>query len=178
MIHGWPGSRALSHGERTYLEELKQWEQDEGAYGHIQGTRPQALGYGLNDSPAGLAARIVEKWRAWSDCNGDVETTFTRDQLLTNITLYWVTETINSSTRIYYETRKDRWRFGEGERIEVPCAIAVFPRELDRPVREWAERMYNVRRWTEMPRGGQFAATEEPEMLARGIREFFRPLRR
>ena len=172
-----PGSRPLSDAERQYIQEIGQWERDEGAYGHIQGTKPQTLAYGLNDSPAGLAAWIVEKWRSWSDCGGDIESVYTKDQILTNVTLYWVTETINASMRIYYETRKDRWRLGQGRRIEVPTAVAVFPQELDRPVREWAERTYNVQRWTEFPRGGHFAAMEEPHALAADMREFFRGVR-
>ena len=172
-----PGSRPLSDAERQYIQEIGQWEREEGAYGHIQGTKPQTLAYGLNDSPAGLAAWIVEKWRSWSDCGGDIESVYTKDQILTNVTLYWVTETINASMRIYYETRKDRWRLGQGRRIEVPTAVAVFPEELDRPVREWAERMYNVQRWTEFPRGGHFAAMEEPHALVADMREFFRGFR-
>ena len=172
-----PGSRPLSDAEKQYLREIEQWERDEGAYGHIQGTKPQTLAYGLNDSPAGLAAWIVEKWRSWSDCGGDIESVYTKDQILTNVTLYWVTETINSSARIYYETRKDRWRLSQGEAIRVPTAVAVFPEELDRPVKEWAERTYNVQRWTEFPKGGHFAAMEEPQALAKDMREFFRGFR-
>ena len=172
-----PGSRPLSDAEKQYLREIEQWERDEGAYGHIQGTKPQTLAYGLNDSPAGLAAWIVEKWRSWSDCGGDIESVYTKDKILTNITLYWVTETINASTRIYYETRKDRWRLSQGEGIGVPTAVAVFPEELDRPVKEWAERTYNVQRWTEFPKGGHFAAMEEPQALAEDMREFFRGFR-
>ena len=172
-----PGSRLLSDAEKQYLREIEQWERDEGAYGHIQGTKPQTLAYGLNDSPAGLAAWIVEKWRSWSDCGGDIESVYTKDQILTNVTLYWVTETINASARIYYETRKDRWRLSQRERIEVPTAVAVFPEELDRPVKEWAGRTYNVQRWTEFPKGGHFAAMEEPQALAADMREFFRGFR-
>ena len=172
-----PGSRPLSDAEKQYLREIEQWERDEGAYGHIQGTKPQTLAYGLNDSPAGLAAWIVEKWRSWSDCGGDIESVYTKDKILTNITLYWVTETINASTRIYYETRKDRWRLSQGEGIGVPTAVAVFPEELDRPVKEWAERTYNVQRWTEFPKGGHFAAMEEPQALVEDMREFFRGFR-
>ena len=172
-----PGSRPLSDAEKQYLREIEQWERDEGAYGHIQGTKPQTLAYGLNDSPAGLAAWIVEKWRSWSDCGGDIESVYTKDKILTNITLYWVTETINASTRIYYETRKDRWRLSQGEGIGVPTAVAVFPEELDRPVKEWAERTYNVQRWTEFPKGGHFAAMEAPHALAADMREFFRGFR-
>ncbi len=172
-----PGSRPLSDAEKRYLGEIEQWERDEGAYGHIQGTKPQTLAYGLNDSPAGLAAWIVEKWRSWTDCGGDIESVYSKDRILTNVTLYWVTETINASARIYYETRKERWQLAQGESIETPTGVAVFPEELDRPVREWAERTYNVQRWTEFPRGGHFAAMEEPRALAEDIREFFRGFR-
>jgi len=97
------GMRELSVVERTLLEARAHWQLEEGGYAHIQGTKPQTLSYGLNDSPAGLAAWIVEKWRTWSDCNGEVERRFTKDELLTTITIYWVTQTINSSTRLYSE---------------------------------------------------------------------------
>jgi pimeloyl-ACP methyl ester carboxylesterase len=172
-----PGARELSEAERAYVEEAGRWEREEGAYENIQATRPQTLAYGLNDSPAGLAAWIVEKFRAWSDCEGDVERSFSRDELLTNVTIYWVTETINSSMRLYYESRHNPTPIKQGERVEVPCAIALFPKDIDQPPHEWAERTYNVRRWTLMPRGGHFAALEEPELLAEDIRAFFRPLR-
>jgi pimeloyl-ACP methyl ester carboxylesterase len=144
---------------------------------HIQGTKPQTLAYALNDSPGGLAAWIVEKFRRWSDCDGDVERCYTKDELLTNITIYWVTETINSSMRIYYERSHDAWNLAPGERIAVPCGVAAFPKDLNRPPREWAERSHNVQQWTEMPRGGHFAALEEPELLVQDLRAFFRPLR-
>ena len=143
----------------------------EGGYSHIQGTKPQTLSYGLNDSPAGLAAWIVEKYRTWSDCHGEVESRFTKDELLTTITLYWVTQTINSSTRLYYETLRQPWTLQQGGR--VPSAMAAFPKEISRPPREWGERSFNVQRWTEMPRGGHFAALEEPELLANDLRAFF-----
>jgi pimeloyl-ACP methyl ester carboxylesterase len=162
--------------ERDYLEQQRRWEADEGGYWHLQATRPQTAAYGLSDSPAGLASWIVEKYRAWSDCDGDVERAFTKDELLTNITIYWVTETIGSSLRPYWDSRNDPdprpWTA-----ITVPCAIAIFPKDLGRPPREFAERSYNVKRWTEMPRGGHFAALEQPELLASDIREFFRDLR-
>ena len=172
-----PGSRPVSIEEQKFLDDWAKWQQDEGGYSHIQGTKHQTLSYGLNDSPAGLAAWIVEKFRTWSDCGGDVERSFTKDELLTNITIYWATETINSSTRIYYESQRVPWNLGEGERIEVPSGVAVFPQEISHPPREWAERSYNLQRWTVMPRGGHFAAQEEPELLAEDIRAFFRPLR-
>ncbi len=172
-----PGVRELSERERALLEDRERWRQAEGGYSHIQGTKPQTLSYGLNDSPAGLAAWIVEKFRTWSDCDGDVERWFSKDELLTNVTIYWVTQTINSSTRLYYEFQHSPWSFSQGERIQAPCAVALFPKEISRPPREWAERSYNVQRWTEMHRGGHFAALEEPDLLAEDIRAFFRPLR-
>jgi pimeloyl-ACP methyl ester carboxylesterase len=167
----------LSDKEKAFLEKRADWREAEGGYSHIQGTKPQTLAYGLNDSPAGLAAWIVEKFRTWSDCGGDVERRFTKDELLTNITIYWATQTINSSTRLYYENQRTPWNFSRDERIQVPCAIALFPQDLSHPPKEWAERCYNVHRWTEMPRGGHFAALEEPDLLVEDIRAFFRPLR-
>ncbi len=172
-----PGARELSEAEKGLLQEREAWREAEGGYSHIQGTKPQTLSYGLNDSPAGLAAWIVEKFRTWSDCDGEVERIYTKDELLTNVTIYWATQTINSSTRLYYESQHNPWRFEPGQRIQVPCGVAVFPKELSHPPREWAERSYNVQRWTVMPRGGHFAALEEPEMLVEDIRAFFRPMR-
>ena len=173
-----PGSPELSEAERKLLEERERWFQEEGGYSHIQRTKPQTLSYGLNDSPVGLAAWIVEKFRTWSDCDGDVENRYTKDEILTNVMIYWVSQTIGSSTRFYYENHHIPWTLKQGERIEVPCGVAVFPQEIvGRPPREWAERSYNVQRWTEMPRGGHFAALEEPQLLVEDMREFFRPLR-
>ena len=171
------GSRPLDDEEKALLEQRAQWQQAEGGYSHIQGTKPQTLSYGLNDSPVGLCAWIVEKFRTWSDCNGDVESRYTRDELLNTVMLYWVTQTINSSTRLYYENQRTPWNFGPGDRINVPCAVALFPGDLSRPPRQWAERCYNVQRWTEMPRGGHFAALEEPDLLVEDIRAFFRNYR-
>src|SRR5581483_6310771 len=142
---------------------------------HLQGTRPQTLAYGLNDSPVGLAGWIIEKFRAWSDCHGDIERVFTKDELLTNIMIYWVTQTIHSSMRLYYETTHQREAFGG--RVEVPTGVAVFPAEIPIPPRSLAERLYNIQRWTQMPAGGHFAALEQPQALVEDIRSFFRPLR-
>ena len=172
-----PGSRELSEAEQRHLDQREGWVQAEGGYAHIQGTKPQTLSYGLNDSPAGLAAWIVEKYRTWSDCGGDVERSYTKDELLTTITIYWATQTIDSSTRLYYESQRDPWNMEQGDSIRVPSGVAAFPKELSSPPREWAERSYNVQRWTEMPRGGHFAALEEPDLLVEDIRAFFRPLR-
>ena len=148
----------------------------ESGYSQIQGTKPQTLGYGLNDSPTGQAAWIVEKFRAWCDCDGDVESIFTRDELLTNITIYWVTQTATSSARLYYESRHAPTSRPMG-RIEVPTGAAIFPSELFISPRPWAEAQYNITHWTEMPRGGHFAALEQPELLVEDLRAFFRPLR-
>jgi pimeloyl-ACP methyl ester carboxylesterase len=173
-----PGARHFTDAERIFFEEERIWMEKEGAYDHLQATKPQTLGYGLNDSPAGLAAWIVEKYRSWSDCGGDLERRFTKDEILTQLTLYWVTETINSANRLYYERDRHPRAFGPDDRVRVPTAVTIFPGDIDRPPREWGERVYDVRRWTAMPRGGHFAAFEEPELLAQDIRAFFRPLRR
>jgi microsomal epoxide hydrolase len=174
----------LSPREKKFIVESEKWQQKEGAYAMIQATRPQTLAHGLSDSPAGLAAWIVDKYRAWSDCGGDVEKRFTKDELLANITLYWVTGTINSSFRFYHDAANagaltwivEMLRKWTGS-SQVPTGFASFPRDLLPPPREWAERFFNIQRWTEMPRGGHFAAMEEPGLLAEDIRAFFRPLR-
>ncbi|MCH2469870.1 MAG: epoxide hydrolase [Gemmatimonadetes bacterium] len=145
-------------------------------YQAIQGTKPQTLGYGLNDSPTGLAAWIVEKFHGWSDNDGNVESAFTKDELLTNITLYWVTQTITSSTRLYYESGNTPATRPVGY-IDVPTGVAVFPKEILFTPRSWAEGGFNIVRWTMMPRGGHFAALEEPELLVDDVRAFFRDLR-
>jgi pimeloyl-ACP methyl ester carboxylesterase len=164
--------------ERKYLEELAHWLKEETGYQWIQGTRPQTLSFGLTDSPAGLAAWIVEKFRAWSDCNGDVESAFTRDQLLANISLYWFTGAIGSSFFPYYFRMHRPWPIPEGGTIAVPSGYSEFPREILRAPRSLAERTYtDIRRWTVMSRGGHFAAMEQPEALAGEIQAFFRPLR-
>jgi pimeloyl-ACP methyl ester carboxylesterase len=161
----------------AYQAELRAWFDIEGGYSHEQGTKPQTLSYGLNDSPVGLAAWIVEKFSTWSDCAGDVERCFTRDELLTDVMIYWATETANSSARLYYETRQRPVSLSRSTRVETPVAVAVFPKEIPMPPRALAERGLNVVRWTEMPRGGHFAAMEQPELMANDIREFFRGLR-
>jgi len=166
----------LSVAERRYLDAVRDWSAREGAYALLQATKPQTLAYGLTDSPAGLAAWIVEKYRAWSDCGGDVERRFSKDELLTTVMIYWVTETINSSVRLYDENRRIPPLAPE-RRSDVPVGVAIFPKDLALPPREWAERSLRVERWTEMPRGGHFAAMEEPALLVEDLRAFFRPLR-
>lgn len=171
------GSRPLTDAEDALVKQRDRWFMDEGGYNHIQGTKPQTLSYGLNDSPAGLAAWIVEKYRTWSDCNGDIESRYTKDELLTIVTIYWVTNSIGSSVRMYKENQSSLWTMGRDEKVPAPAGMAMFPQEISRPPREWAERSYDVRRFEEMPRGGHFAALEEPELLAGEIRAFFRSLR-
>ena len=173
-----PGSRPLSVAEQAYLEQAQRWDRTERGYTAIQSTKPQTLGYALTDSPAGLAAWLLEKWRSWSDCRGDLQSRFSADFLLTVVTLYWVTSTITSSMRDYYDN--GRWqgepRLGPDDIAQVPTAVAVFPHTLvpeGEPPREWAERLYDIHRWTVMPAGGHFAPAEEPELVARDIAAFF-----
>jgi pimeloyl-ACP methyl ester carboxylesterase len=174
-----PPAEELLQSEKDFLHQLELWLREEGGYAMIQATKPQTLAYALNDSPAGLAAWILEKFRSWSDCDGSVEKRFTKDELLTNITLYWVTETVNAASRLYYEAADDYNYIHpkHHRRSEVGTAIAIFPKDIIRAPRQWAERWLNVMRWTEMPRGGHFAAMEEPKLLANDIITFFRPLR-
>jgi microsomal epoxide hydrolase len=168
----------LSESQLQSLSEVDRFLKEGSAYSQIQGTRPQTIGYLLEDTPVGLAAWIVEKFREWSDCDGDVERSFSRDELITNLMLYWVTATGHSAGRLYYETQRSG-RFGPAadQRVEVPTGCAIFPREIFRPARSWAETRYNVTHWTEMPAGGHFAAMEEPELLVDDVRAFFRTLR-
>jgi pimeloyl-ACP methyl ester carboxylesterase len=172
-----PGAPPLSDAERAFIALRERWEEEEGAYSHQQATRPQTLAYGLNDSPAGLAAWIVEKFRAWSDCDGDLERRFTKDEVLTNVTIYWVTQTINSSIRLYYEYRHAAQLEPRPERVTAPCGVALTTEAVNRAPREWGERTYDVRRWTELSSGGHFLALEEPAVLAHELRAFFRELR-
>jgi len=167
----------LTDAEKARLGDMAQFQANETGYQQIQGTKPQTLGYGLSDSPAGLAAWIVEKFRTWSDCGGDVERCFSKDELLANITLYWVTETITSSTRLYYEVRKTgRAGFTQG-RVEVPVGVALFPVEIFKPPRRWVENHYHVTHWTEFETGGHFAAMEQPGALVGDMRTFFATVR-
>jgi microsomal epoxide hydrolase len=172
-----PDAAPLAPDEQQRVARAASFQSEGTGYQAIQGTKPQTLAYGLTDSPAGLAGWIVEKFRAWSDCHGDVESVFTRDELLTNLTVYWVTGTIHSSTRLYYEMRKSaRVPFADG-RITVPTGVAVFPKELYNAPRAWAERVYDIRRWTVFESGGHFAAMERPAELAADVRAFFRTVR-
>lgn len=166
----------LTGAEAGYLADVGRWAVTERGYSAIQSTRPQTLGCALNDSPAGLAAWILEKWRAWSDCGGDLAGRFGRDFLLTLLTLYWVTETITPSMRDYFDNRWHGTGLESGARVRVPTAFANFHRLFvpeGNPPREWFERLYDLRRWTVMARGGHFAAAEEPGLLASDLAAFF-----
>jgi pimeloyl-ACP methyl ester carboxylesterase len=171
-----PGSPALSDAERAYVDRVGRWDAVERGYSSIQSTKPQTLGYALNDSPAGLAAWILEKWRSWSDSGGDADACFTRDFLLTVVTLYWITATITPSMRDYFDNRWHGHAIGPDDSVRVPTAIAVFANEFvpeGEPPREWFERLYEVRRYTRMMTGGHFAPREEPEALALDLCAFF-----
>ncbi len=154
----------LTEDERDYLAAARRWQRAEGGYAHEQSTKPHTLAAALGDSPAGLAAWIVEKLRSWTDCGGDVESVFTRDALLTWITAYWVTGTIGTSFSPYYEERDPVGR------VEVPTAVTLFPADLVLAPRAYAERWFDLRVWDVQPDGGHFAAWERPEAFAAGVR--------
>jgi pimeloyl-ACP methyl ester carboxylesterase len=159
--------RDLSDAERAYFERGRTWQHTEGAYMHEQSTKPHTLAVGLGDSPAGLAAWLLEKLRSWTDSGGNLESVFTRDELLTWITAYWVTGSIGTSFTPYIESANS---FRSSGRVDVPTAFTVFPRDLVNAPREFAERFFNVRSWSDEPAGGHFAAWECPDAYAQGIR--------
>ncbi|MEP6492085.1 MAG: epoxide hydrolase [bacterium] len=183
----WHAFQKPSHpspAEEKFLAGNAEFMQKEGAYAMIQGTRPRTLAQGLNDSPLGLAAWIIEKFQRWSDCDGDVERRFSKTELLSNVMIYWATETIGSSFVPYADFTNAgamRWIVEAAKQwkgaCKVPTGFARFPKDIGSPPREWAERFYEIQRWVEMPRGGHFAAMEEPQLLAEELRTFFRPLR-
>jgi epoxide hydrolase len=162
--------------EARALEGIKHYADWDSGYSKQQSTRPQTLGYALTDSPSGQAAWILEKFWAWTDCNGHPENIFTRDELLDNVMLYWVTASAASSARLYWES------FGPKRRpavtVKVPTGVAVFPKEIVTPVRKWMEANYtNITHWSEMPKGGHFAAFEQPELFVAEVRDYFRKIR-
>ena len=171
------GAAPLAELERAFVESAERWYESEGGYAHVQATRPDTLGYALSDSPVGLLAWILEKLRDWADCDGDVERRFSKDTILTHVTLYWLTGSIASANRLYYEAKRNPIHLAKGERVRVPTGIAHFAKEAPAAPRPWVERGYDVRHWSELPRGGHFAAMEEPELLVEDVRSFFRPLR-
>ncbi len=167
----------LTEAEKAMQAAGERYRQTETGYFEQQSTKPQTLAYALTDSPAGLAGWFVEKFRTWSDCDGDIERRFTKDELLTNIMIYWVTGSIGSAVRLYYENRRNPWGLRPGEKIAVPTGYARFAVEISRPPREWVARACNLVQYTDMPRGGHFAALEEPGLLVEDLRSLFRPLR-
>lgn len=167
-----------TEAEHAFAAQLEHWLAEESAYSHIMGTKPQTLAYALTDSPVGLAAWMVEKFYAWSDCDDDLDAHIGRDVLLTNVMIYWLTGAIGSSFWPYYQRRHGPWIVPAGERVMVPTGYAEFPREILTPPRSLAERIYgDIRRWTRMARGGHFPALEDPQALAAELRAFFRGLR-
>jgi microsomal epoxide hydrolase len=166
----------LTDEERDRLQDSARFDAELSGYMRIQSTRPQTLSYGLADSPAGQLAWIAEKFKDWTDSSDAPEDAVDRDQLLTNVTVYWLTNTAGSSARLYYESARDRGR-RQGEPSTTPTGVAVFPRELARPIRRLAERSNDIVHWSEFDRGGHFAAMEEPDLLIGDVREFFRRFR-
>lgn len=167
----------LTEEEQADVAEMARFQREEAGYASEQGTRPHTIGAALDDSPAGLLAWIVEKFRAWSDCGGDVEACFTKDQLLTNVMLYWVTRTATSAARLYWETNRSGVLTTGLPFITVPTGVARYPKEVLRWPRAWVERQYHVTSWSTMPRGGHFAAMEQPRLFAEDLRSFFRTVR-
>jgi epoxide hydrolase len=165
----------LAEDEQAALATMARFQREEAGYAFEQGTKPQTVGVGLNDSPAGLLAWIVEKFRTWSNCDGHPENVFTRDQLLTNVMTYWVTRTITSSARLYWELMHAGER--APEYVSVPTGVANYPKEVFRFPRSWVERRFHVTHWTDMPRGGHFAAMEQPDLFVDDLRTFFRTVR-
>lgn len=167
----------LTEEEQADLAAMARFQREEAGYANEQGTKPHTVGAALDDSPAGLLAWIVEKFRTWSDCDGDPESCFSRDQLLTNVTVYWVTGTATSAARLYWESNRSGVLTTELPFIDVPTGVARYPKEVLRWPRAWVERQYNVTSWTTMPRGGHFAAMEQPDLFAEDVRAFFRTVR-
>ncbi len=166
----------LSEELKEFQQYVSKWSAEEGAYSKQQSSKPITLAFGLNDSPVGLCAWIVEKFNGWSDNKGQIENVFTKDELLANVTLYWITQTIHSSIRIYNENSERPLIFGEKDFVKLPVAFAKFPKELPTPPRSYIEKGFNIQRWTEMPAGGHFAAMEQPGLLAKDISNFFKGL--
>jgi pimeloyl-ACP methyl ester carboxylesterase len=172
-----PNEAVTTEEEKRYVGELKQFQKEEMGYQWIQGTKPQSLAYGLTDSPAGLAAWIVEKFRAWSDNDGAPESAISRDEMLANISLYWFTGAIGSSFWPYYARMHNPWPISARSTVDVPAGYIEFPKEILRPPRSLAARTYtDIRRWTKAAKGGHFAALEQPEVLAREVKSFFAEL--
>jgi pimeloyl-ACP methyl ester carboxylesterase len=161
---------------QEYKNDLETWNKKEGAYGMIQSTKPLSLAYGLNDSPIGLCAWIIEKFNTWSDSKGNIENSFSKDELLANVSLYWFTKTIYSSMKIYHEISISPLVFKENDFVKIPVGFAKFPKEIPIPPRKYIEKGLNIVHWTDMPKGGHFGALEQPELLASDLKMFFRKI--
>ncbi|HZN34384.1 MAG TPA: alpha/beta fold hydrolase [Pirellulaceae bacterium] len=177
--------RGVTPQEMERMQQRRRELADQYGYSSIQGSRPLTLGYGLNDSPAGLAAWIIDKFWAWSDHGGKLENSFTKDELLTNVMIYWVTETMPSATRIYFESQHNLPRPASMSAFQstgrpAPMGFVLFPKEINVPPRAWVERAMggSLFHWTEMPKGGHFAALEQPQLLAQDVRAFFAKVRK
>ena len=169
-----PDESKLSTAEIAYKKTAQQWMAQEAGYISIQSTKPQTLSYGLSDSPVGTAAWILEKFRSWSDCKGQLENSYSKDELLTNVMIYWLTNTLSSSVNMYYENTHSLPPMGK---IEVPTGIALFAQDILLPPKEWTVKNLNVIQWTEIPRGGHFTAMEEPDLFVEDICKFYRRFR-
>jgi pimeloyl-ACP methyl ester carboxylesterase len=167
----------LSDEEKDYLARVAGWSEAEGAYIAIQATKPLSLAYALTDSPVGLAAWYVEKFRAWSDCSVEPDEILSKAEMITDVMVHWLTRTAHSAMRFYSESREHPLHLAPGQKILPPCGIAHLPGELPMPPRSWAERAFNIEHWSSIAHGGHFAAWEVPELLAEDIRAFFRPIR-
>ncbi len=177
MVLGIPGADELSADEQADMASTGEFMNEGSAYQQIQGKNPQTLGYALADSPVGLAGWIGEKFHHWTHHpDGDLETAVTREQILTNLSVYWVTNTINSSVRLYFESQKSG-RFPPFDPVTVPTGCAIFPGEIVKMPESWARNLYNVTRFTRFDRGGHFAALEEPDLFVDDVRAFFRTVR-
>jgi pimeloyl-ACP methyl ester carboxylesterase len=171
-----PDGEKLSDEVLAFQKIGTDWSAREGAYAYMHATKPLTAAYGLNDSPVGLCGWIIEKFNGWSDNNGNIENIFTKEELLANVTLYWITQTIHSSMRIYNENSKKPLIFKKYDFVQVPVAYAKFPNELPTPPRSYIEKSFNIQRWTELSKGGHFAAMEQPQLLADDITAFFAEL--
>jgi pimeloyl-ACP methyl ester carboxylesterase len=175
-----PGN--MTEEEKKYLQAGQQWSQKEGAYAMIQSTKPQTIALGLNDSPAGLAGWLIDKFYSWSDCGGKLENIFSKDELLTNCTIYWATQTITSALRLYYEAAVALQQMQKSKenkeikKIEIPTGVAMFEKDMISAPRVFAERIFNVKQWNEMPKGGHFTAMEQPDLFANDVRKFAKSL--
>ena len=164
----------LSNGEKQYRQTVLQWISQEGAYMSIQSTKPLTLGYGLSDSPAGLCAWILEKFYSWSDCNGNLENRYSKDELLNNIMIYWLNNSIGTSNQIYYENTHSLPKIGK---IIVPTGMALFSKDVLLPPKKWVESNLNLVHWADIPEGGHFTAMESPDLFADDVIKFYRNFR-